>query len=199
MERNVPLDTFRPFATIVTDAKGDVVFCNRKAATLLGRRARQVIGRRCWEVVGLVDAAGVPFCCSNCPVQRQAIKGALQPRHRVIALSARGAPLDLELLTFVVPPRSPGRQPILHLIRPAPIDVEVAGAAPSLVGQLTSRETQILRLLAAGCDTSAIASRLFISAATVRNHVQHILGKLGVHGRLQAILALIQNRDAGAE
>jgi DNA-binding CsgD family transcriptional regulator len=199
MERNVPLEAFRPYATILTDAKGEVVFCNRKAALLLGSRVRQIVGRRCWEVMGLVDAAGVPFCCASCPVQQQVARGTLEPRHRVIAISARGAPLDLELFTFAIPPRSPGRQPILHLVRPAAIDVDYPAASPELVDKLTSRERQILRLLAAGCDTAAIASRLYISATTVRNHVQHILAKLGVHDRLQAILALLQSRGTHVE
>jgi two-component system, NarL family, nitrate/nitrite response regulator NarL len=47
---------------------------------------------------------------------------------------------------------------------------------------LTRRELDILRLLAAG----AMAERLHVSPATVRNHVQHILEKLGVHSRLEA-------------
>jgi len=64
--------------------------------------------------------------------------------------------------------------------------------------RLTPREKQILDLLASGWSTSAIASRLYISQATVRNHVQHILAKLGVHGRLEAILTLFRGRDGGA-
>jgi len=65
--------------------------------------------------------------------------------------------------------------------------------------RLTPREKEILDLLACGWSTSAIASRLYISQATVRNHVQHILAKLGVHGRLEAILTLLRGREgAGA-
>jgi two-component system nitrate/nitrite response regulator NarL len=51
---------------------------------------------------------------------------------------------------------------------------------------LTRRERDILRLLAAGASTRAMAERLHVSPATVRNHVQHILEKLGVHSRLEA-------------
>jgi two-component system response regulator DesR len=64
--------------------------------------------------------------------------------------------------------------------------------------RLTPREEEILELLASGRNTSAIASRLCISQTTVRNHVQHILAKLGVHGRLEAILALFRGRSDGA-
>ncbi|MBI4609015.1 MAG: response regulator transcription factor [Candidatus Rokubacteria bacterium] len=53
--------------------------------------------------------------------------------------------------------------------------------------ELTRRELEVLRLLTAGADTKAIAERLHVSPATVRNHVQNIFGKLGVHSRLEAV------------
>ena len=52
---------------------------------------------------------------------------------------------------------------------------------------LTSRELEVLRLLSRGGTTSRISSELSISRATVNNHVQRILSKLGVHNRLEAV------------
>jgi DNA-binding NarL/FixJ family response regulator len=52
---------------------------------------------------------------------------------------------------------------------------------------LTTRENEILRFLALGLGTSAIARELSISPATVRNHAQRILAKLQVHSRLAAV------------
>jgi DNA-binding NarL/FixJ family response regulator len=52
---------------------------------------------------------------------------------------------------------------------------------------LTTREIQILRLLANGTSTQDIADSLFISVATTRNHVQNILRKLDVHSKLEAV------------
>ncbi len=52
---------------------------------------------------------------------------------------------------------------------------------------LTAREHQILQLLAEGLAATAISRRLYISLATVRNHTQHILAKLGLHSRLEAV------------
>ncbi len=57
----------------------------------------------------------------------------------------------------------------------------------SAVGPLTRREKEVLRCLSEGMSTAAIAERLFISRVTVRNHVQHILPKLGVHSKLAAV------------
>jgi DNA-binding NarL/FixJ family response regulator len=56
-------------------------------------------------------------------------------------------------------------------------------------GSLTSREVEILRLLAAGMTNPAIAAELFLSVRTVENHVAHILAKLGVRTRTAAVVA----------
>lgn len=52
---------------------------------------------------------------------------------------------------------------------------------------LTSRESQILELVAKGKTTKEIASELFLSAGTVRNYISTILDKLGVGNRIEAI------------
>lgn len=52
---------------------------------------------------------------------------------------------------------------------------------------LTSRERQVLALLADGETKEAIARRLVLSPNTVRNHIQNVLVKLGVHSRLEAV------------
>ena len=52
---------------------------------------------------------------------------------------------------------------------------------------LTPREREVLDLLADGSSKEAIAERLFLSTNTVRNHIQNILIKLGVHSRLEAV------------
>jgi PAS domain S-box-containing protein len=56
------------------------------------------------------------------------------------------------------------------------------------IHSLTSRELEILQLIAEGCDSRNAASRLHISVRTQRNHVANILGKLGVHSQLQALI-----------
>jgi DNA-binding NarL/FixJ family response regulator len=51
---------------------------------------------------------------------------------------------------------------------------------------LTTREIEVLRLLADGLTNREIAGRLFISQKTVAAHMAHIYGKLGVHSRVEA-------------
>jgi DNA-binding NarL/FixJ family response regulator len=57
-----------------------------------------------------------------------------------------------------------------------------------LVEPLSERELEILALIARGASNKEIASQLFIAEGTVKNHVTHILGKLGVRDRTQAAL-----------
>ena len=53
--------------------------------------------------------------------------------------------------------------------------------------KLTKREGEVLRLLAEGLPQSTIAEQLFISSKTVGTHIEHILSKLGVQSRAQAV------------
>ncbi len=57
-----------------------------------------------------------------------------------------------------------------------------------LVEPLTVREHEILSLIAKGASNKLIASQLYIAEGTVKNHITHILGKLGVQDRMQAAL-----------
>ena len=60
--------------------------------------------------------------------------------------------------------------------------------APAQPESLTERETEVLRLLAQGQSNKEIARHLSIVEDTVKTHVRHILGKLGVQSRTQAVL-----------
>jgi DNA-binding CsgD family transcriptional regulator len=73
----------------------------------------------------------------------------------------------------------------LHQIGVAREALAVAGRAGDLAG-LTAREMQVLGLVADGATTRAISERLFISAKTADNHIQHIYTKLGVTNRAAA-------------
>lgn len=61
------------------------------------------------------------------------------------------------------------------------------------IGKLTRREKEILALLTKGADHNAIAQALVISPGTARTHIQNVLGKLGVHSRLEAAAFVIRN------
>jgi two-component system nitrate/nitrite response regulator NarL len=144
--------------------------------------------------------------------------GAVSPRTKVLILSADG---DSDVIMRAM--RS-GASGYVHKTRgvavlKATIDrvlsgevvVEVPSASPvepqlasqrdalRLATYLTARERQCLELLVDGCDTAAMIAELGVSAATVRTHVQSLLGKLGVHSRLEAAAFAVQHGllDAG--
>jgi ATP/maltotriose-dependent transcriptional regulator MalT len=58
--------------------------------------------------------------------------------------------------------------------------------------KLSSRELEVLGLVADGASNSEIAARLHISQATVKSHLIHIFGKLGVSDRTAAVTVALQ-------
>jgi DNA-binding NarL/FixJ family response regulator len=112
------------------------------------------------------------------------------------AFLTRGAPLT-ELIDAVravhggetfVPPRMLG--PLLARLMGRS---KAQDAAMRQVARLTRREREVLVLLALGGDNDRIAQELVISPATARTHIQHVLGKLGLHSRLAAAAFVVSN------
>jgi DNA-binding NarL/FixJ family response regulator len=69
-----------------------------------------------------------------------------------------------------------------------------AESEPALSGaDLTPRELEVLELLAKGLDNREIASALFLSQHTVKNHVSSILAKLQVENRIQAAVRAVRS------
>jgi len=59
---------------------------------------------------------------------------------------------------------------------------------------LTTREIEVLRLVARGMSNREIAEELYISENTVKNHVRNILEKLHLHNRMEAVMYAMKER-----
>ena len=92
-----------------------------------------------------------------------------------------GSPRPAPRWTSATPRRTPSTRSTLARRALTAAGQHAAGAAG-----LTARETQVLRLIADGASTREISERLFISAKTADNHIQHIYIKLGVTNRAAA-------------
>lgn len=195
------LDLFANTAdgVFAVDPKGHIVLWNKGAEKILGYSSREVLGKPCCEILQGVDAAGNRVCHAGCSVTSMVKAGERVQSFDMESRTKTGQSIWLNFSTVVVPGNRPGLEVAVHLFRDNMYfhrlqqmvrERGVVPVVPSGNGntpELTRRELQILRLIAEGLKTEAVAEKLNISEATVRNHVQNILTKLEVHSRLEAV------------
>jgi PAS domain S-box-containing protein len=198
---------------LVADANGRVLLWNRSAERVLGWGAAEAVGRTCCEVFETGHDTG-EACEGGCAMSA-ARQGTSVESFDMRARTKNGREVRLNVSTLAVPAEVGATPLVIHLFREIPARPAVAttGTAPANGngpgptshgtstngtvepptpnaqghGSLTPRELEVLRLLAGGANTRVAAEQLRVSPATIRNHVQNLLGKLGVHSRLQAV------------
>lgn len=177
-----------------------IVGWNEGASELFGYRAEDVLGRPCAEVLCWRDRCGDPVC-QACLAADPGPEDELGATREVIGRTADDKTLWLSASTVVPSLELRGQCRLVHLIREVGLPPELERLVverlqgwslatdhePDELAVLTPREREVLGLLTEGLDGPAIAERLFLSQPTVRNHIQHILTKLGVHSRAEAV------------
>ena len=200
-----------------TDSRDRIVFCNDGAAAILGHRADELIGRRCHDVLAGRDVFGNRYCYANCPV-RAGVQAQEEIASFELQVAANGNGSRTVGVTILrIPSLRPDLFTLVHVLRPIeegsrlawlmarlrPCDTGVTAQPLTSEAPLTQREREILHHVAEGLPNKQIAARLRLSTATVRNHVHHILDKLQVHSKLQAVSLAFQRgwvrRDATAD
>ena len=121
------------------------------------------------------------------------------PQGYVRVFADEGPPMAALLSRLVAVQRAgqaAARVPLGYLARlqrafgagpPAPGSGRDTVAVPGIVDPLTSRELEVLGMLAAGRSNQAIADELVVTLDTVKKHVGHVLGKLGAANRTEAV------------
>ncbi|WP_456938317.1 response regulator transcription factor [Geodermatophilus sp. SYSU D00684] len=69
------------------------------------------------------------------------------------------------------------------------------GVPPSATGRLSEQERTVLALIGEGLTNRQIGERMFLAAKIVKNHVSHLLAKLGLERRTQAAVLATRLRD----
>ncbi len=193
------------------DDNEQIVFWNGAASRILGFRQGDVLGRKCYEVIGAgPDYCAHTDCGPNCLVLQRARRGRTTESYDVMARTAAGSHRLLNVSIVVLKGKTAQSTLAVHLFRDVSearrTQVEVQrglleasqasgqqdGDDPG--GRLTPRESEVLRLLSTGLGNMKIAEVMGISATTVRNHIDHVLTKLGVHSKLEAVVYAARHR-----
>ncbi len=193
-------------AMIAIDAQLRIIAWNDAATALLGYEASEALGRHCGEILGWRNRCGDDICDGHCPSVQLGDPDELIETREVLGHSASGATLWLSASSIVPPLALRDQCRLVHLVREISLPPELErmiaerlqGWSPSTgpnsqLDVLTPRERDVLHLLTEGLDGPSIAKELVLSPATVRNHIQHILTKLGVHNRVEAVALALRN------
>jgi DNA-binding CsgD family transcriptional regulator len=201
-------------ATWVSGPDGNVVYMNARAETLLQVATPSALGRPCHEIVSGVDEDGKNWCAEHCPVN-QMVDTDEEVEPYTIRI-ANGDKKDHWVQMLVIPFESKEVGGVClahcafnvdrtHLIE-SYLD-RVAARTPLNVdrefdidkSRLSKREREVLEHLVEDENLYSIAEKLNVSYYTVRNHVQHILGKMGVHSTLEAVALYLLSKSQNLE
>jgi DNA-binding CsgD family transcriptional regulator len=163
------------------DARQRIVSWDPACEQLLGIRPGDALGSLCCEVIHGCDPRGDPFCRPGCRVAQLANGGAPPQAFALWVRDGQGNRQRVSVRIGMLPAQWTDQWTVVHQLRRGEPDVP-EGNPPALTG----REWEIFRLRAQGLPVAAISQRLHISPATVRNHIQHLMAKLGLHSQVEA-------------
>jgi PAS domain S-box-containing protein len=197
-------------AVFVVDPECRIAYWDARAESLTGLLAEEMIGESCFEVLEGEREDGTSFAAQTACATRLARVGQPTAGYDVRVFTRSGGRRWVGVSTLLV--QTEQGPYLIHLMRDAHAAHETLEMARQLVRlsrgeepggavadrrdvpQLTSRQLEVLRLLDAGKSAKEICRELYLSQATVRNHIRALLLVLGAHSQLEA---LAKAREAG--
>jgi DNA-binding CsgD family transcriptional regulator len=176
-----------------------IVHWDERMESLSGVLSGEAVGRTCYEAVMGEGEEGQPFCTHGCSVMHLAQEGRpvsgyemrIRTRSGRRWVSASNLTIETEEGPYLV-----------HLLRDSQESHDALEMARGLIQlsskreapaprrdapALTPRQLEVLQLLSEGKNAKEIGGELYLSQATVRNHIRALLQALGAHSQLEVL------------
>lgn len=190
-----------PYGAYAVNLTQTIRYWNPAAERITGHKAENAVGRPCYEVVRNCLAEGeAPICRDGCPSLQAIRKNRIPPVCEVSMLCASGQRKKVLLTPMIIPEPLAPETLLVHLFNESKDDewVEQANKTvaqtftapvplPEITERLTPRELDVLLLMASGMTPREIASELYVSYHTVRNHTSNLRRKLGANNNFGLI------------
>ena len=198
-----------PDGVYAVDLDQRIVFWNRGAERILGYTADEMLGVFCYRAfIGSSQEASAR-CERGCRTILLAREKQIDSSYSVRVTTKNDEKRWIKITHLLIPSKTPDVGMLVHIFFDVTEDVQAKQLITKLSDWistnrdlsfpppipsndvfelLTERELEVLKLLASGITTEDISNQLEITSNTVRNHIQHILEKLGVHSRLEAVV-----------
>jgi PAS domain S-box-containing protein len=188
-------------AVYVVDPDYKIVHWDSQMESLTGALSQEALGKTCYQAVMGEREDGGPFCAHGCSVMHlaQAHRPVSSFEMRIKTRSGVKRWMNVSNLT-VETEEGPY---LVHLLRDSQgthdalemarglIQLSSKEGAPAPkrkdIPALTPRQLEVLQLLSEGKSVKEIGKELYLSEATVRNHVRSLLQTLGAHSQLEVL------------
>ncbi len=196
-------------AAFAVDAYGKIVAWNQACEAFFGLASLEVIGQTCSSIIHGLDECG-EVCSRDCTI-RQAVKQHFPIGNYDLQVNTPQGRKWCNISVLVADSLDASSPYSIHIVRETDVRKKLEILVRDFIVQetrlpaeqvfqmisttrsaskeanLTTREVEVLRLLAKGESTAKVANQLHVSRTTINNHIQHILRKLDAHSRLEAI------------
>ncbi len=195
-----------------TKLDGTIVFWNRRAEQILGHAAADILDRRSDDVLESSAPVATIYGANSAAGKGTHRTDDISSPITVSLRCASGAYKSITLTVIVFVDNSSAETVFLNVfddsVNQAVRCERTAAGSDSLstapspssgprvdsnIGQLSARETEILKLVASGHSSDEIATNLRISIHTVRNHVRSLRNKLNSRTKLDAVMTAVRN------